>query len=138
QLLHLVDGQDERSEEAQRAGHDEQEAGDARVGRGGKVGHGLDPRRGRIARVSITGFRSYGMLFLMRLRLVAASAATALLLAGCSGGGDDGPPEPVEGRTSPLTGTLQEQPPDNPAFLVKIENTDAGTPQYGLNDADLV
>lgn len=32
----------------------------------------------------------------------------------------------------------QEQPPNNPAFVVKIENTGGGEPQYGLNHADLV
>ncbi len=75
----------------------------------------------------------------MRLRHVAATAASVLLLAACSpGGGGDEPPEPVEGRKSPLTGLSQEQPPNNPAFLVKIENTGAGEPQLGLNDADLV
>ena len=76
----------------------------------------------------------------MRLRHVAASAASVLLLAACSNGGVGGeePPEPVDGRKSPLTGTLQEQPPNNPPFLVKIENTSAGEPQLGLNDADLV
>ena len=76
----------------------------------------------------------------MRLRHVAASAASVLLLAACSNGGigGDEPPEPVEGRKSPLTGLLQEQPPNNPAFLVKIENTAGGQPQYALNDADLV
>ena len=76
----------------------------------------------------------------MGLRHVAATAASVLLLAACSNGGIDGdePPAPVEGRKSPLTGLSQEQPPNNPAFLVKIENTAGGQPQYGLNDADLV
>ena len=32
----------------------------------------------------------------------------------------------------------QEQPPNNPAFLVKIENTAGGEPQYGVNQADFV
>jgi hypothetical protein len=80
------------------------------------------------------------MLSCMGLRHVAATAASVLLLAACSNGGigGDEPPEPVEGRKSPLTGVLQEQPPNNPAFLVKIENTAGGQPQYGLNQADLV
>jgi len=79
------------------------------------------------------------MLVCMRLRHVAASAASVFLLAACSpGGGGEEPPEPVEGRKSPLTGLSQEQPPNNPAFLVKIENTAGGEPQLGLNDADLV
>jgi len=80
------------------------------------------------------------MLVRMGLRHVAASAASVLLLAACSGGGLGGkePPEKVEGRLSPLTGLPQEQPPNNPAFVVKIENTPAGQPQFGLNQADFV
>lgn len=80
------------------------------------------------------------MLERMRFRHVAATAASVLLLTACSNGGvgGDEPPEPVEGRKSPLTGQLQEQPPNNPAFLVKIENTAGGEPQFGLNEADLV
>ena len=75
----------------------------------------------------------------MGLRHVAATAASVLLLTACSNGvgGGEEPPEPVEGRKSPLTGLAQEQPPNNPAFLVKIENTGAGQPQYGVNEADL-
>lgn len=81
------------------------------------------------------------MLSGMRMRSVAAGVASVLLLASCSSGGSfdpNSPPEPVEGRVSPLTGTSQETPPDNPVFLVKIENTAGGEPQYGLNRADLV
>lgn len=78
----------------------------------------------------------------MRIRNIAAASAAVLVLAACSTGGGgtdpDAPPEPVPGRVSPLTGKSQEQPPDNPVFLVKIENTDAGKPQFGLNQADLV
>ena len=76
----------------------------------------------------------------MRLRHVAASAASVLLLAACSGipGGGKEPPPKVEGRLSPLTGLSQEQPPNNPVFVVKIENTAAGQPQFGLNEADMV
>jgi hypothetical protein len=79
------------------------------------------------------------MLLSMRLRQVAAAAASVLLLTACSNGlgGGEEPPEPVKGRKSPLTGLLQEQPPNNPAFLVKIENTAGGQPQYGVNEADL-
>lgn len=76
----------------------------------------------------------------MRLRHVAASAASVFLLAACSGipGGGKEPPAKVEGRLSPLTGLSKEQPPNNPVFVVKIENTAAGQPQFGLNEADMV
>lgn len=76
----------------------------------------------------------------MRMRHIAATAASVLLLASCSGGGadPDAPPTAVPGRVSPLTGTAQETPPNNPAYLVKIENTAGGEPQYGLHKADFV
>jgi hypothetical protein len=73
------------------------------------------------------------------MRHIAAAAATVLLLASCSNGANpDAPPTAVPGRVSPLTGTSQETPPNNPVYLVKIENTAGGEPQYGLNKADLV
>ncbi|MFL6091065.1 MAG: DUF3048 domain-containing protein [Aeromicrobium sp.] len=78
----------------------------------------------------------------MGIRTFAATTATVLFLAGCSGGvggpAPDAPPEKVAGRVSPLTGLAQEQPPNNPVFLVKVENTGGGEPQYGLNQADFV
>jgi hypothetical protein len=52
--------------------------------------------------------------------------------------GGEGIPDKVEGRVSPLTGLPQENPPQNPPFLTKIENTSGGEPQSGLNKADLV
>ena len=39
---------------------------------------------------------------------------------------------------SPLTGLKQDGPPNNPVYLVKIENTGGGEPQFGLNHADMV
>ena len=40
---------------------------------------------------------------------------------------------------SPLTGqAMPNGRPDNPVFVVKIENTDGGAPQYGLDKADMV
>jgi hypothetical protein len=44
----------------------------------------------------------------------------------------------VDTKVSPLTGLKQAEPPANPLFLVKIENTGGGEPQTGLNQADLV
>jgi len=87
----------------------------------------------------------------MKLRLiVAVSLSAALTLSACSSSSDDtksapdapdatqaSPTKLVE--TSPLTGkALRKGRPDNPVFVVKIENTSAGAPQYGLDKADLV
>lgn len=85
----------------------------------------------------------------MKLRLIVAVSATALTLSACSSSSSDGgappAPEPSQGsaaplvETSPLTGRpLTKGKPDNPVFVVKIENTSAGAPQYGLDKADLV
>lgn len=91
------------------------------------------------------------MLGRMKLRLtVAASLAAALTLSACSSSSSDGTAEPEapdasQGTAtklveiSPLTGLeLRKGRPDNPVFVVKIENTSAGAPQYGLDKADLV
>jgi hypothetical protein len=77
----------------------------------------------------------------MEVRRFALVAASVLLVSSCGGGdkpGAEGIPDKVEGRVSPLTGLPQENPPENPPFLTKIENTEAGEPQTGLNQADLV
>lgn len=84
----------------------------------------------------------------MKLRLLVAVSAAALTLTACSS--SDDPKEPTtpdasKGTSqklveiSPLTGrALPNGRPDNPVFVVKIENTSAGAPQIGLNKADLV
>ncbi|MFL6088602.1 MAG: DUF3048 domain-containing protein [Aeromicrobium sp.] len=78
----------------------------------------------------------------MITRLFAGTLAAALLLAGCSKGDDtvgEGPTTPaIDTNVSPLTGLKQSGPPDNPVYMVKIENTGGGEPQYGLNHADMV
>jgi hypothetical protein len=79
----------------------------------------------------------------MRIRLAAASACVALVLASCSHLDNlpnvKGPEKPtVDTKVSPLTGLKQDGPPHNPVFMVKIENTEGGVPQYGLNHADIV
>lgn len=80
----------------------------------------------------------------MRMRHVAACTAVLLTVAACSSGTTDDPaapgstPTPVSTDVSPLTGLPQTGPPDNPVYMVKIENTGGGEPQYGLNQADLV
>jgi hypothetical protein len=90
------------------------------------------------------------MLDAMKLRLIVAVSTAALTLTACSSSSSDEAPEPQtpEASTgaaaelvelSPLTGkALRDGRPDNPVFVVKIENTAAGAPQYGLNKADLV
>lgn len=76
------------------------------------------------------------------MRQFIAVVATALAIGGCSGTHVPGigkPSQPkVDTSVSPLTGLHQDAPPKNSAFLVKIENTSHGEPQYGVNQADLV
>lgn len=76
----------------------------------------------------------------MGVRRFALVLAAVLLVSSCGGVGKDAPPavEGVDTDVSPLTGLKQENPPENPIFLVKIENTAAGTPQFGVHKADLV
>ncbi|WP_159085816.1 DUF3048 domain-containing protein [Aeromicrobium chenweiae] len=84
----------------------------------------------------------------MNLRLLAVAAATSLALAACSSSSDPAE-KPAPGASkgtakplvevSPLTGkAMKKGRPDNPVFVVKIENTDGGAPQYGLDHADMV
>lgn len=84
----------------------------------------------------------------MKLRLLVVVSAAALALTACSS--SDGAKEPTapgasKGTSqklveiSPLTGrALPDGRPANPVFVVKIENTEGGAPQYGLNKADMV
>ncbi len=72
--------------------------------------------------------------------------SAALALSSCSGGSepkttadpDKGTAEKIV-EISPLNGTpMPNGRPDNPVFVVKIENTYGGEPQIGLDKADLV
>jgi hypothetical protein len=81
----------------------------------------------------------------MKLRLLVPVFAAALLLSACSGDDSSSGPGVKKGDSeklveiSPLTGLpLPNGKPDNPVFVVKVENTVNGEPQYGLNKADLV
>lgn len=90
------------------------------------------------------------MLGHMKLRLLVAVSVAALTLTACSSSSDGEKvpkpaPEPNKGisaklvEVSPLTGrSMPAGRPDNPVFVVKVENTESGAPQYGLNKADLV
>jgi hypothetical protein len=83
--------------------------------------------------------------------LVVLAVVASLALAGCGGGKDaekkaeDRPTsQPTEGGTElaavwPLTGLPAPQTtPDHPVMIVKIDNTAASRPQYGLGKADMV
>lgn len=86
----------------------------------------------------------------MSLRTIVAVSAAALILTACSSSSSDDtekPADPAAPATSaapvvelsPLTGKpLTKGRPSNPVLVVKIENTAAGAPQYGLDKADLV
>jgi hypothetical protein len=84
----------------------------------------------------------------MKLRLIVAASAAALTLSACSSSDEPAKPTAPDAsqgtatklvEISPLTGkALRKGRPDNPVFVVKIENTGAGAPQYGLDKADLV
>ena len=83
-----------------------------------------------------------------RTTMLSVLLAAGLALSACSG--DDSPSSKAspdadqrDGATlvarSPLTGLeLEDGLPANPAFVVKIENSNGGEPQYGVQKADLV
>lgn len=86
------------------------------------------------------------MLSGMKFRLIAVVTSLALVTAACSGGdsdSDDQGSTKGESQTvvqvSPLTGLeFAGEPPVNPVFVVKVENSKSGAPQYGVNQADMV
>lgn len=89
-----------------------------------------------VLKTSALGFKKTGALLF---------TAATLTLAGCGGGSDKTTPDPDKGTAekiieiSPLNGTpMPNGRPDNPVFVVKIENTFGGEPQIALNKADLV
>lgn len=83
----------------------------------------------------------------MNLRLLVVASAASIALAACSSSDSPEPtsPDASQGSAeklveiSPLTGkAMTKGRPDNPVFVVKIENTAGGAPQYGLDRADMV
>lgn len=86
----------------------------------------------------------------MKMRLLVAASVAALTVSACSSssssdGGSTPDPEAASAsptkivEISPLTGeALRKGRPANPVFVVKVENTDGGAPQYGLDKADMV
>ncbi len=86
------------------------------------------------------------MLGVMKFRTLAALSAATLALTACGSNAtsNDDPgaakrPSAKLVERSPLTGVkLTSGRPNNPVFVVKIENTFGGQPQYALNKADLV
>lgn len=84
----------------------------------------------------------------MTFRPLVVAAAAAIALTACSSGDAETPvetPDPAKAEAaelvefSPLTGlAMKKGRPDNPVFVVKIENTDGGQPQINLDRADMV
>ena len=82
----------------------------------------------------------------MKLRVIVALTAAALTLTACSASKVEKADPEASKRAgaklverSPLPGlALKNGLPNNPVFVVKIENTQGGVPQYGLDKADLV
>jgi hypothetical protein len=84
------------------------------------------------------------MLSGMKFRHAAALAAVALVVSGCSKGGNEPSAEDIaphasfSKNVSPLTGLNLDTVPKNSVYYVKIENTNGGEPQYGENHADMM
>lgn len=83
----------------------------------------------------------------MKFRALVAVTALALTLTACGGDKKESKADPKASERdsaklverSPLTGLpLKNGLPDNPAFVVKVENTANGAPQYALDRADMV
>jgi len=81
----------------------------------------------------------------MKFRVIVAVTAVALTLTACGSKDEKDDPKASERKSaklverSPLTGLpMKNGRPDNPVFVVKIENTGNGAPQYGLDKADMV
>lgn len=90
--------------------------------------------------------RHAGGMLSRRVAVLVPAVAASLVLAACSSDSEPkAEPEASQGagaklvQVSPVTGeALPDGPPDNPVFVVKIENTANGAPQVALDKADLV
>lgn len=83
----------------------------------------------------------------MKFRVIVAVTAIALTLTACGSKEEKKAADPQAKERasaklverSPLTGlAMKNGLPNNPVFVVKVENTENGAPQYGLNKADMV
>jgi hypothetical protein len=81
----------------------------------------------------------------MKLRFLVPVLAVVLVAGGCSSGDKSTDSSAKKGdgeklvEISPLTGLpMPNGRPDNPVFVVKVENTVNGEPQHGLRKADMV
>ncbi|RYJ06379.1 MAG: DUF3048 domain-containing protein, partial [Actinomycetales bacterium] len=81
----------------------------------------------------------------MTRRLPVVLLTAALVVSACSSDKKEkADPEASKGsseklvQVSPLTGEVMRSRPANPVFVVKIENTEGGAPQLGLDKADMV
>lgn len=80
----------------------------------------------------------------MKIRVVALLAVLTLALSACGSKTEDQDPANIGDKTTitqvnPLTGTvLNDGEPENPVFVVKIDNTRPSAPQTGIDKADLV
>lgn len=83
----------------------------------------------------------------MMLRMLSVTCALVLTLGACSAGDEKSAPDPKEPNKTtaakitainPLTGGVLKQVPENPVFVVKVDNTPASAPQTNIDKADLV
>lgn len=79
----------------------------------------------------------------MKIRAVALGAVLVLALGACGSKSEDAGPDIGDKTTitqiSPLTGTaIEGVAPQNPVFVVKIDNTRPSAPQTGIDKADMV
>lgn len=88
------------------------------------------------------------MLEGMKLRMLSVTCALVLSVGACSGGDEDkkseAPTDPDKTSAgqivaiNPLTGGTLKKTPNNPVYVVKIDNTAPSAPQTKIDDADMV
>lgn len=114
-----------------------------RTDRGPSSGSGpIVARRARAQRGSVPALRhAWGV----KHRVLTVTCALVLLAGACSNDDKDASPtEPGKATAAqvamvnPLTGTDLPKAPDNPVFVVKVDNTTSSAPQTNVDKADLV